>query len=40
MKNIKQVYIIGGPMGVGKTTVCRMMKNRLNRCVFLDGDWC
>lgn len=40
MKNIKQVYIIGGPMGVGKTTACRMMKNRLNRCVFLDGDWC
>ena len=37
---MKRFYIIGGPMGVGKTTVCRALQKRLDRCVFLDGDWC
>lgn len=27
-------------MGVGKTTVSQQLKNKLNHCVFLDGDWC
>ena len=27
-------------MGAGKTTVCRILKQRSDRCVFLDGDWC
>lgn len=27
-------------MGVGKTTVCKILKNKLKNCVFLDGDWC
>ena len=27
-------------MGVGKTTVCRRLQERLGNCVFLDGDWC
>ena len=27
-------------MGVGKTTVCQLLKNKLPRSVFLDGDWC
>ncbi len=27
-------------MGVGKTTVCQIMKSRLCHSVFLDGDWC
>lgn len=27
-------------MGVGKTTVCQMLKKRLPKAVFLDGDWC
>lgn len=27
-------------MGVGKTAVCQNMKNKLDNCVFLDGDWC
>lgn len=27
-------------MGVGKTTVCRHLKNELQNSVFLDGDWC
>lgn len=27
-------------MGVGKTTVCQLMKEKLDNSVFLDGDWC
>lgn len=37
---MKCLYLIGGPMGVGKTTVCRELQKRLERSVFLDGDWC
>lgn len=36
----KQLYIIGGTMGVGKTTVGRVLRDRLANCAFLDGDWC
>lgn len=27
-------------MGVGKTTVCQILKKKLDNSVFLDGDWC
>ena len=27
-------------MGVGKTTTCQIIKDKLNNSVFLDGDWC
>lgn len=27
-------------MGVGKTAACRALQSRLDRSVFLDGDWC
>lgn len=37
---MKTVYLIGGTMGVGKTTVCQYMKTQLSNSVFLDGDWC
>ena len=37
---MKTLYLIGGPMGVGKTTVCQRLKQELHRSVFLDGDWC
>lgn len=36
----KQLYIIGGTMGAGKTAVCRVLKQKLSNAVFLDGDWC
>lgn len=36
----KHLYLIGGTMGVGKTTTCRILKEKLDRSVFLDGDWC
>lgn len=37
---MKHLILVGGPMGVGKTTVCQLLKERLSRCAFLDGDWC
>ena len=37
---MKRLYLIGGTMGVGKTTVCQILKRQLPNCVFLDGDWC
>ncbi len=37
---MKNIYLIGGTMGVGKTTVCQILKKELPDCVFLDGDWC
>lgn len=37
---MKQLYLIGGTMGVGKTTVCQNLKQLLPSSVFLDGDWC
>ena len=36
----KTLYLIGGPMGVGKTTVCRELNRTLPASVMLDGDWC
>ena len=37
---MKRLYLIGGTMGVGKTTVCQILKKQLPGSVFLDGDWC
>lgn len=37
---MKTIYLIGGTMGVGKTTVCQQLKKELPNSVFLDGDWC
>lgn len=38
--DVKTLYLIGGTMGVGKTSVCRRLYRALDRSVFLDGDWC
>lgn len=37
---MKKLILIGGTMGVGKTTVCQRLKCVLDNSVFLDGDWC
>lgn len=41
MKNrLKKFIIITGPMGVGKTTIGKLLCDRLGRTAFIDGDWC
>ena len=37
---MKSLFLIGGTMGIGKTTVCQQLKSDLHNSVFLDGDWC
>ena len=37
---MKQLILISGPMGVGKTTAARELLNNMPRSVWLDGDWC
>jgi hypothetical protein len=37
---VKNLIIIGGTMGVGKTATCRELQKILPKNVFLDGDWC
>ena len=36
----KTLYLVGGPMGVGKTVVSRELNRMLPASVMLDGDWC
>ncbi len=37
---MKKLYLIGGAMGVGKTSVGEALNKILPKSVFLDGDWC
>ena len=37
---MKHLILIGGPMGIGKTTACKALAAMLPNNVFLDGDWC
>lgn len=37
---MKNLVVIGGPMGVGKTEVSRCLQKYLAPAAFLDGDWC
>lgn len=37
---MKKLYLINGTMEVGKTTIGQILKKKLNKSVFLDGDWC
>lgn len=37
---MKKLIFVGGTMGVGKTAVCEMLRQKLEPSVFLDGDWC
>lgn len=37
---MKQLIMVNGTMGVGKTTTCKLLSNYLQPSVFLDGDWC
>ena len=35
-----KVIVINGPMGVGKTTVGKIIADRYPGTAFIDGDWC
>ena len=37
---MKKLLIINGTMGVGKSTVCNILLEKLAPGVYLDGDWC
>jgi len=37
---MKKFIIINWAPGVGKTTVCKEMYKRIDKSVWLDGDWC
>ena len=37
---MKNLFLIGGTMGIGKSTVSQILKRQLPSSVFLDGDWC
>ncbi|MDR2645018.1 MAG: AAA family ATPase [Endomicrobium sp.] len=37
---MKKLIFIGGAPGVGKTTVAKMLIDKLEKSVMLDGDWC
>ena len=37
---MKNIILINGTMGVGKTSACMELRKILPRNVFLDGDWC
>lgn len=36
----KNLIIINGTMGVGKTVVSKMLNEELHNSIWLDGDWC
>ena len=37
---MKNLILINGTMGAGKTATSRQIQKMLPKCVFLDGDWC
>jgi ABC-type iron transport system FetAB ATPase subunit len=37
---LKNLILINGAMGVGKTATGRHLQKLLPNCIFLDGDWC
>lgn len=37
---MKKLILINGTMGVGKSTVCKLLLKKLQPSVYLDGDWC
>lgn len=37
---MKHLYLIGGTMGVEKTTVSQALNKELHNSVLLNGDWC
>lgn len=38
MKNSIEVYLISGPLGVGKSTVSKSLADSMNQCALIEGD--
>lgn len=36
----KKLIFINGTMGVGKSTICKALHQKIDHSVWLDGDWC
>ena len=36
----KKLIIINGPSGAGKSTACDLLYRKIDKSVWLDGDWC
>jgi broad-specificity NMP kinase len=37
---MKELIIINGTMGIGKSVTCKELNRKLDKSVWLDGDWC
>jgi gluconate kinase len=37
-KKVEDVYLISGPLGVGKSTVCKSLANAMKQCALIEGD--
>jgi len=37
---MKKLIFINGPVGVGKSATCEILYKKINKSVWLDGDWC
>ena len=37
---MKQLIVLRGTMGAGKTAICQHLLQQLAPAVWLDGDWC
>lgn len=37
---MKKLIFINGPAGVGKTTTCKSLLEKMNNSAWLESDWC
>ena len=37
---MKKIIFIHGPNGVGKSTLCRLLHQKLNNSAWLESEWC
>lgn len=40
MSRTKQLVVLNGTMGVGKSATAQALRDHLQPCLYLDGDWC
>lgn len=37
---MKQIIVIIGPNGVGKSTTAKVLLDSCEKCAYVDADWC